>query len=448
MLQSQTHLLPAGAMHPRRQHADRRRLAKVIDLARIYRNCGVKELADLVRRDKTRLVPETGNPKVDLVASLARVLEWPIRDVVDAIRGNQSRTSGPILRSRRTFSQLDEMAVRAHDSGHWRVLEGIARALALSARTSRERMVACYRQGLALESTGRYGEALRHFQAGLNLRHAGREARILLRTNLANAHLHLGNLLEARSVATEVLHEIESEAATSSTLFNQSTTAFALYIRGNVQRKQITGTGTPPTADAAIEDLIQARNAYHQLCRYGNSRSFRGLARTCEGALIELETVTGRLDPRCALDRIQEHLDMMEHPLHRDNQVGDLLESHGWWAIFGANIAWHQLQGTERSRRSTEFAERTLAIGDRLGHVGFQATGFSVLYRIDRTARDAGQEPAPWSITPERLARLVRVMGCLPEFRTTGWRILEETGALEHATTIDPRTWRKGLQGA
>ena len=212
MLHSQTHSLPAGGIHPQRQRADRRRLARVVDLARIYRNCGVKELADLVRRDKTRLVPETGNPKIDLVASLAEVLEWPIQDVVNAIRGEQIRTNRPTLRSPRSFSQLDEMATRAHAAGHWRVLEELGNALALTARTPEQRALAGLRQGLAREATGRYREALLHFQSGLSQQGTDRETLIFLRTNLANAHANLGNLLEARSIATDALRTIETDA--------------------------------------------------------------------------------------------------------------------------------------------------------------------------------------------------------------------------------------------
>ena len=448
MLQPQTHPLSAGGIHPSRQRADRRRLAKVVDLARIYRNCGVKELADLVRRDKTRLVPETGNPKIDLVASLAEVLEWPVQDVVNAIRGEPHRPHPPILPGYRSFIQLLEMARRAHATGHWRALEAVAGKLAATARTREEHAVASCWQGTARESTGRYSEALHHFQTGLLQATRDRETRILLRTNLANAHGLLGNLVEARSVATDALQEIESDAAESSQFFNRAALAFARFVRGNARCRQLAEGGSRGLLDPAIEDLTHARTSYHQLCRYGDSRSFRGLASTCEGALIELNTIAGRIDPHHALTRIHEHLDLMENPLHQGTQVGDDLESHGWWATFGANIAWHHLEAGERQESTTEFAERILAIGDRLHHVGFQATGFTFLYRVDRAARDAGHAPAPWSITPERLARLVRVMGCLPAFRTTGWKILEETGALTHATTTDPRTWRKGLQSA
>ena len=448
MLQQQTYSLPAGGIHPQRQRGDRRRLAKVIDLARIYRNCGVKELADRVRRDKTRLVPETGNPKIDLVASLSEVLEWPIQDVVNAIRGNQIRTNRPILRSQRSFHQLHEMATRAHAAGHWRVLEELSNALALTARTPDQRALAACCQGLAQEATGRYSEALQYFQAGLTMQSTDRETRILLRTNLANAHANLGNLLEARSVATDALREIETNSVESSTLFNRSAIAFARYVRGSARRRQLAEGGAPKHVDQAIEDLTQARNSYHQLCRYGDSRSFQGLASTCEGALVELETLAGRLDPEAALRQIQNHLELMEHPLHTGLDVGDTLESHGWWATFGANIAWRLRAGTHQREHTTAFAERLLAIGDRLNHAGFQATGFTFLYRVHRAALDADLHPDPWSITPERLSRLVRVMGCLPGFQTTGWKILEETGDTTHATTTDPRTWRKGLQGA
>ena len=448
MLQPQTHPLSAGGIHPSRQRADRRRLAKVVDLARIYRNCGVKELADLVRRDKTRLVPETGNPKIDLVASLAEVLDWSIQDVVEAIRGERLVQRAAVLHGYRSFSELAEMARRAHAGGHWRALQAIAAKLKAAARDSEQRATTCVWQGSACESTGRYQEALEHFQKGLNQRATNRETRILLRTNLANAHCLMENLLEARSVATDAIREVEADASDSSQLFNRSAIAFARYVRGSARRRQLAEGGAPKHVDQAIEDLTQARNSYHQLCRYGDSRSFQGLASTCEGALVELETLAGRLDPEAALRQIQNHLELMEHPLHTGLNVGDTLESHAWWATFGANIAWRLRAGTHQREHTTAFAERLLAIGDRLNHAGFQATGFSFLYRVHRAALDADLHPDPWSITPERLSRLVRVMGCLPGFQTTGWKILEETGALTHATTTDPRTWRKGLQGA
>ena len=64
----------------------RERLGRVMDLAQLYADCDLKSLAKALRRDPTRLVCATGNPKVDLVAGLAQLLEWPIADVVHAIR--------------------------------------------------------------------------------------------------------------------------------------------------------------------------------------------------------------------------------------------------------------------------------------------------------------------------------------------------------------------------
>ena len=61
----------------------RRRLSGVVELARIYADFGVKELADAVGRDKTRVIPPTGNPKLDMVGALAGILEWTVKDVVN-----------------------------------------------------------------------------------------------------------------------------------------------------------------------------------------------------------------------------------------------------------------------------------------------------------------------------------------------------------------------------
>ena len=65
----------------------RRRLSGVVELARIYADFGVKQLADAVGRDKTRIIPPTGNPKLDMVGALAGLLEWTVKDVVNALAG-------------------------------------------------------------------------------------------------------------------------------------------------------------------------------------------------------------------------------------------------------------------------------------------------------------------------------------------------------------------------
>jgi hypothetical protein len=60
----------------------RRRLERLLRLALAYKDCSRKELARVLGRDPTKLVPGTGIPKLDLVVELAGVLDWPVGDVV------------------------------------------------------------------------------------------------------------------------------------------------------------------------------------------------------------------------------------------------------------------------------------------------------------------------------------------------------------------------------
>src|SRR5262245_7612607 len=59
----------------------RQRLEQLLELAQAYQGCSRKELARLLGRDRTKLVPSSGIPKLDLVVDLARVLDWQIADV-------------------------------------------------------------------------------------------------------------------------------------------------------------------------------------------------------------------------------------------------------------------------------------------------------------------------------------------------------------------------------
>src|SRR5437867_2639849 len=59
----------------------RRRLEQLLELAQAYQGCSRKELARLLGRDRTKLVPSSGVPKLDLVVDLSRVLDWQVGDV-------------------------------------------------------------------------------------------------------------------------------------------------------------------------------------------------------------------------------------------------------------------------------------------------------------------------------------------------------------------------------
>ena len=65
------------------------RLEQLLELAIAYRGWTRKELAKALGRDPTKLVPGSGVPKLDLVTELARVLDWPVGDVVSYLTRGQ-----------------------------------------------------------------------------------------------------------------------------------------------------------------------------------------------------------------------------------------------------------------------------------------------------------------------------------------------------------------------
>lgn len=76
---------PADGIGEQRAARMRARLQKLIDLVCSERDITLKRLAREVGRDSTKLVPASGNPKLDVVIRLAAALGWPVGQVADYI---------------------------------------------------------------------------------------------------------------------------------------------------------------------------------------------------------------------------------------------------------------------------------------------------------------------------------------------------------------------------
>jgi hypothetical protein len=159
----------------------------------------------------------------------------------------------------------------------------------------------------------------------------------------------------------------------------------------------------------------------------------------CTGALLEVRSAEGTLCPVKAIEQLAAGLDEAIDP--DAMPVGDQLESWGWWAIFATNIARRHLEGTERTNALRTHGSQILEVANRLDNWTFRAAAYEALHLSDPNR-------APWLENPAELQLMIETMGRLPVFRETGWRILSDTGALERAAQIDPRTWRKGLRCA
>lgn len=57
----------------------------MISMAQNYLGCSKTQLALALNRDPAKVVPDSGNPKLDMVMGLSDVLDWPAGDVAEAL---------------------------------------------------------------------------------------------------------------------------------------------------------------------------------------------------------------------------------------------------------------------------------------------------------------------------------------------------------------------------
>ena len=61
------------------------KLSRFVDLARVYRGWSRTELSRVLGRDPSKIIPESGNPKLDLLVGLAEALDWNVGDVAESV---------------------------------------------------------------------------------------------------------------------------------------------------------------------------------------------------------------------------------------------------------------------------------------------------------------------------------------------------------------------------
>ncbi|MBT4529624.1 MAG: hypothetical protein HOC27_00325, partial [Phycisphaerae bacterium] len=104
------------------------RLERLFDLAQAYRGWSRRELAQELGRDPTKLAPESGNPKFDLILQIAEVLDWSLEEVADWIwyAEKEVKGEGDVNKKITSFDELDRDAQDAHRAGEYKQLISIA----------------------------------------------------------------------------------------------------------------------------------------------------------------------------------------------------------------------------------------------------------------------------------------------------------------------------------
>ena len=415
-----------------RDEVRRDRLSQFVDLARIYRRWTRIQTAQALGREPSKVVPESGNPKLDLVVGLAEALDWDVGDVAEGIWRDEAEAYQEIeTMAERGFAMLDREAIEAHRAGEYRRMTELSRALFLAAHTGSERATAANRLAGAYDGLGRYTKALAALQRGLAEPGVPAHVRMMLEVNLANAHYALWHLVEACSVANSLVERFQSRPAETRT--ERVVQAFGHYVRGQSQRRLIE---TDPLsgnshAQRAREDLQIALASYTALAQEFDDASYAGIANTCTGAIFECDAALGVMDPLRAAEALSAGLDQVIDVVNYP--PGDWLESYGWWAIFGCNVVLRGLSGPEMHRHMAVFSNKTAEIAERMENWSMRERAFTFEHLRRQRMNESLGYATEWLLDDDDIRTVTGTMGRFPSFRETGWRILESARSLHTA---------------
>lgn len=398
---------------------------RFVSLAQAYRGWSKTQTAERLGREVAKVVPESGNPKLDLVVAIADALEWPVGDVAEALWRPGSRSPGQAART--PFRELDAQARQAHRDGRYHDMLDSASLMLGAAASGNERAIAFNRQCGAHDGLGQFMRSLSAVQQGLAQPDVAPRTRLMLRVNLAGAHYALWHLVESRSIAHELVHHFTDHPPVDR--FDRVAQAFAFLVRGQSARRSIECDATQGGAHAecAVGDLRVAHAAYTALGREFGDASYTAVARTCHGAILECEAFLGLRDPRAALEELEHGI---AGALAQDPApTGDLLESHGWWAVCACNIAARSLDGPAMQRALAVFTNMISEIAEATDNWSLRERCFSIEH-----AAQADDPSAEWLLDRSDLKVLCGTMSRFPSFRPTGWRILERAQVLEEAS--------------
>ena len=373
----------------------RKRLERLLRLALAYRDCSRKELARVLGRDPTKLIPGTGIPKLDLVVELATVLDWPVGHVVEYL------WSAPT------------------DKGQENDGNG-----ALASTTGADNV----REMLRLRGNGRYLDIVATVTHGLNEPGLSPARRRTLRSTLAEAYYALWSLVESLAVARDLVETYRSAAPR--TRQDRKTHAMALYLSGQTQRRlvSIEPRRARPLASSARRDLEQSLALCRRLALERDDAALEGMMNTCIGAMIETDVAIGSRRPSDGLAQILSGLDQA-----RDTAAlcPERLESYGWWCIYGCNIALRHLDDErELQQKMAVFTNKADEISEKLDDWALRERVFTMQHtQWERAAGSTGFR-IPCVIDNDDVRVITGAMGRFPCFRATGWRILESAHIL------------------
>jgi len=400
------------------------RLENLLNLARVTRGWSRAKLARALDRDPTKILPASGNPKTDYLIKLADVLEWPVGDVVDAIwTGGIHERPDQNPGTDASFKDLAQGVTDAVAQANYGTVVEISKQMYAIARTSDERAHACIREAAGWDGLGRYPKVLECAKRGLHQGTLSLRLRLALQATLAHAEYTLWDLTPALGTCEVLARWYEGNAPERP--LDRKRVAYVHYVRGNTHRRlmAVEPENRQYHTTGARDDLLKAIEIYQNIDDPRAIGSVDGFIRTCEGGLLEVNVELGAMRPVSAVDRIIDSLSGL--PSLTGTEHADLIESYGWWCIFGSNIALRHLRGRDLQNAMDVLSNKALAIAHRLDNWAMRERVFTMQFALHQIMVDSTGYDLQYTIDDQNRSLISATMGRFPSFRPVGWQILE-----------------------
>jgi hypothetical protein len=283
--------------------------------------------------------------------------------------------------------------------------------------------MACIREYGGWDGLGRFSDGLDAMRRALRETDVPQSLRLVLRSNLANAHYTLGDFFEAKGIASDLIDWFRAHEPADATA--KVARALAYYVRGHCSRCLIEHAADEATDHAlrAESDLELGANYFGELAKAFDFDTYRGMEHICRGGLHETSAILGRRTVSTVLDDVLAAIDGAVEPGRLPR--GTMLESLGWHCIFGCNVALRHVDDSEQLERMMAIlTNKADEIAERSGNWALRERVFVLEHARRDRAQGAGLDSEEWLMDSDDLRILTGTMARFPRFRQTGWQIL------------------------
>ncbi len=402
----------------------RDRLQQLINLACLHKDWTRVRLAKEMKRDRSRLFPQKGDPKLSYLMKLAEILEWPLETVVRCIWTGFAPLPADLPDADGSFEEYYRQGQLAIYSGDRRTALPLSDRAFVCARNSDERARAINLKFVAYDGLGEFIPAQQAIYDALRCSIESVSTEIGLRANLALSHIATGDLVSAQGVAHYCLSWFKENPPRD--VRESGSLAFAHYAHASVHRRLAARypERLRTHMQAAAAEFRRAEKLLTRLADEFDRQHLAGIANTCRGGRYEAEAVLGRQPA----ERIcQTMLREIDDALARPGRLGgDWLESYGWWTVSGGNIALRHLRGRDLQRALRHFTDQAIAIARQMDNWAFRERALSMEHALRHRISRATGFRLTASIEDDDVRWITGTIGRFPDFQQTGWEILQD----------------------